>query len=328
MSKLSEKFAAGKKALAERQSVEAKDTISPTSPFARAAGPLHGSVSTMKIDLLKAEIDALKAAKPVIKIHPNEIKASAWVNRHQDSFKVPEFAAFKAEIESAAGNIQPIKVRPLKSVDASGAPKYEIVFGHRRHRACLELGIDVNAIVDDIDEKTMFVEMDRENRERADLRPFEQGLMYARALDSGLFSSLRKLSEEIGADPTNISKAVSLARLPEPILDSFESRLDIQYRWASDLKAALEKEPDLILARAADIKKQRSSGNQLSSQSAFNLLVGKSTSSSKPVARKVTVGKRVLTITELDRMITYKLDILGREKLSKIEKFITSVMAE
>jgi len=328
MSKLSEKFAAGKKALAERQSVEAKGTISPTSPFARAAGPLHGSVSTMKIDLLKAEIDALKAANPVIKIHPNEIKASAWVNRHQDSFKVPEFAAFKAEIESAAGNIQPIKVRPLKSVDASGAAKYEIVFGHRRHRACLELGIDVNAIVDDIDEKTMFVEMDRENRERADLRPFEQGLMYARALDSGLFSSLRKLSEEIGADPTNISKAVSLARLPEPILDSFESRLDIQYRWASDLKAALEKEPDLILARAADIKKQRLSGNQLSSQSAFNLLVGKSNSSSKSVARKVTVGKRVLTITELDRMITYKLDILGREKLSKIEKFIASVMAE
>ena len=328
MSKLSEKFAAGKKALAERQSAEAKDATSPTSPFARAAGPLHGSVSTMKIDLLKAEIDALKAAKPVMKIHPSEIKASAWVNRHQDSFKGPEFAAFKAEIESAAGNIQPIKVRPLKSVDTSGGAKYEIVFGHRRHRACLELGIDVNVIVDDIDEKTMFVEMDRENRERTDLRPFEQGLMYARALESGLFSSLRKLSEEIGADPTNISKAVSLARLPESILDSFESRLDIQYRWASDLKAALEKEPDLILARAADIKKQRSAGNQLSSQSAFNLLVGKASSSNKPVARKVTVGKRVLTITERDKMIIYEFDFLGREKLSKIEKFIASVMAE
>ena len=328
MSKLSDKFAAGKKALADRQSAEVKDSISHTSSFTRAAGPLHGSVSTMKIDLLKAEIDALKAAKPVMKIHPSEIKPSAWVNRHQDSFEVPAFAAFKAEIESAAGNIQPIKVRPLKTADTSGSAKYEIVFGHRRHRACLELGLEVNVIVDDIDEKTMFVEMDRENREREDLRPFEQGLMYARALDSGLFSSLRKLSEEIGADPTNISKAVSLARLPVPILDSFESRLDIQYRWASDLKAALEKEPDLILARAADIKKQRSSGNQLSSQSAFNLLVGKTSPSNKSVARKVLVGKRVLTITELDKIITYKLDILGREKLSKIEKFIASVMAE
>ena len=328
MSKLSEKFAAGKKALAERQSAEHKDGACVPSSFARAAGPLHGSVSTMKIDLLKAEIDLLKAAKPVMKIDPSLIKASAWANRHQDSFKASQFAAFKAEIESAAGNIQPIKVRPLKSAEVPGGPKYEIVFGHRRHRACLELGIEVNAIVDDIDEKTMFVEMDRENRERADLRPYEQGLMYARALDSGLFSSLRKLSEEIGADPTNVSKAVSLARLPAPILDAFGSRLDIQYRWISDLKAALEKEPELTLARAADINKQKHLGNQLPSQTVFNMVVGKAPISKKTPVRSVTVGKRMLTITERNNKIVFELDALSNDNLLKIEKFITTVMAE
>lgn len=328
MSKLSEKFAAGKKALAERQTAEAKDSIPPPSPFPRTAGPLHGSVSTMKIDLLKAEIDTLKAAKPVMKIYPGEIKASSWANRHQDSFEASEFASFKAEIESAAGNIQPIKVRPLKTPDSSSAAKYEIVFGHRRHRACLELGLEVNVIVDDLDEKAMFIEMDRENRERADLRPYEQGLMYARALDSGLFSTLRKLSAEIGADPTNVSKAVSLARLPAKILDCFESRLDIQYRWASDIKAALEKEADLILARAADIKKQKDLGNQLPSKTIFNMLVGKASATRKIPARKVTIGKRVLTIIERNDKIAFELVVLDREKLSKIEKFITGVMAE
>lgn len=328
MSKLSEKFAAGKKALAERQSAQVTDSTSTASPFARAAGPLHGSVSTMKIDLLKAEIDTLKAAKPVMKIHPNLIKASAWANRHQDSFEVSDFTTFKAEIESAAGNIQPIKVRPLKSADTPGEPKYEIVFGHRRHRACLELGIEVSAIVDDIDEKTMFVEMDRENRERADLRPYEQGLMYARALDTGLFSSLRKLSEEIGADPTNVSKAVALARLPAEILDTFKSRLDIQYRWASELKAALGKEPELILARANDINRQKNLGNQLSSQAVFNMLVGKPTSAPKALARTVSVGKNVLTVTERANRITYELDALSKDKLLQIEKFIVTVMGD
>jgi ParB family chromosome partitioning protein len=328
MSKLSEKFAAGKKSLAERQSAQVTDATSAASPFARAAGPLHGSVSTMKIDLLKAEINTLKAAKPVMKIQPNLIRASAWANRHQDSFESSEFAAFKAEIDSAAGNIQPIKVRPLKSADIAGEPKYEIVFGHRRHRACLELGIEVSAMVDDIDEKTMFVEMDRENRERADLRPYEQGLMYARALDSGLFSSLRKLSEEIGADPTNVSKAVSLARLPAEILDAFKSRLDIQYRWASDLKAALEKEPELILARAADINRQKRLGNQLPSQAVFNMLVGKVSTSKKAIARSVTVGQRVLTITERNSKVVYELDALSKDKLLQIEKFIAAVMGD
>ena len=328
MSKLSEKFAAGKKALAERQAAEPKDPISAPSSFVRAAGPQHGSVITMKNDLLKAEIATLKAAKPVMKIHPSEIKASSWANRHQDSFIASEFSAFKKEIESAAGNVQPLKIRPLKSLDISSNAKYEIVFGHRRHRACLELGIDVNAIIDDIDEKSMFVEMDRENRERADLRPYEQGHMYVKALDAGLFSSIRKLSEEIGADPTNVSKAISLARLPESILDSFESRLDIQYRWASDLKAALEKEPDLIIARANDIRKQKSLGNQLPSQAVFNMLIGMVSSASKSPARKLRVGSRILTVTERNKKITFELDDLSQEEISRIEKFITNVMAE
>jgi ParB family chromosome partitioning protein len=328
MSKLSEKFAAGKKALAERQAAEPKDSTLAPSPFARASGPLHGSVSTMKNDLLKAEIAALKAAKPVIKVHPSEIRASLWANRHEDSFLTSEFSAFKAEIESAAGNVQPIKVRLLRSPDSSSIAKYEIVFGHRRHRACLELGIEVNAIVDDIDEKSMFIEMDRENRERADLRPYEQGQMYVKALDEKLFSSIRKLSEEIGADPTNVSRAVSLARLPDSILDSFQSRLDIQYRWASELKAAFEKEPDLIVARANDIKKQKLLGNQLPSQTVFNMLIGKALSSHKPPVRKVKIGDRVLTITERNKKVTLELDALSREKLTRIERFIASVMAE
>lgn len=328
MSKLSEKFAAGKKSLAEREAAEANVSTPTASTFSRVPGPMHGSVSTMKIDLLKAEIDVLKSSKPVIKIHPREVKASIWANRHQDSFEVSNFFDFKAEIESAGGNVQPIKVRPLKSLESLGGAKYEIVFGHRRHRACLELEIDVNAIVDDIDDKTMFIEMDRENRERADLRPYEQGLMYARAIDSGLFSSLRKLSENIGVDSTNVSRAISLARLPDPILDAFESRLDVQYRWASDLKSSLEREPDLILARANDIIKQKSFGTHLAALDVFNILTGKVSSLKKTLARHRKVGERTLKITERGQKIAFELDILSVEQLFKIESFIANVLAE
>lgn len=326
MSKLSEKFAAGRKALAERQAADPKDSFATPSPFARAAGPLHGSVSTMKMDLLKSEVEMLRASNPVLKIRPNEIKASAWANRHADSFESSEFASFRAEIKSAGGNVQPIKVRPLKSpVDGV---KYEIVYGHRRHRACLDLDIEVNAIVSDIDEKHLFIEMDRENRDRADLRPYEQGVMYVRALNEKLFPSIRKLAEDIGADSTNVSRAVALARLPEEILDSFASKLDIQYRWAAELKAAHEKEPDLILARAKDVRKQKALGNQLPSQVVFNLLVGSAPAASKPISREMTVGDRILKITEKNRKIAFELDTLPKDKITKIQKFIAAVMAE
>jgi len=327
MSKLSDKFAAGKKALAERQvGLDALQDSQVPSPTARSLGPTHGSVSTMKIDMLKAEVAVLKAGNPVLKIPARLIKPSAWANRHADSFEGPQFAAFKAEIESAGGNVQPIKVRRV--IEQPGDEQYEVVFGHRRHRACFELGLLVSAVVEDVDDKTLFVEMERENRQRADLRPYEQGVMYARALDVGIFPSLRKLAEEIGVDVGNASKAVALARLPEPVLDCFASRLDIQFRWASELKIALEKEYDLVLARANGIKKQLVAGNPISAQSAFDLLVGKVSPKSKMVSRKVKVGEKVLVVSQTAKKVTYELDRVSNEKLERIEKFIASVLAE
>ena len=75
---------------------------------------------------------------------------------------------------------------------------YEIVFGHRRHRACLELGLLVVTLVKDLTEQELFEQMDRENRQRKDLTAYEQGEMYRHALDEGLYPSMRKLSESLG----------------------------------------------------------------------------------------------------------------------------------
>jgi len=330
VSKLSERFAAGKEALAAQKKVIASDAKSRlTASFvpARASGPLHGSVTTMKMDMMRSELDALRSANPVVKLHPGEIRASVWANRHPDSFKTDEFESLKQEIKSAKGNIQPIKVRVLSPDEAQGGFKYEIAYGHRRHRACYELGLDVAAMIEEMSPTELFVQMDRENRERANLRPYEQGLMYARALDGGLFSSLRKLAEETGVDPTNASKAIALARLPNAVLECFVSPLDIQYRWASDLRHLLDKEPELLFARVADIKKAQSAGRSLSSQDALEMLVGRSVTTKKSSSRKVVVGQKVLTIIEENKKVSYVIDTLGSERQAKIEKFIMEMMS-
>jgi ParB family transcriptional regulator, chromosome partitioning protein len=198
---------------------------------------------------LKAKLDAFEGASPTRSIDANLIVASRWANRHELSFQTKEFAQLKAEIESAGGNIQPIKVRP--TIDG----KFEIIFGHRRHRACLELGIPVLATVDDVDDVKLFCDMDRENRERQSLRPYETGVMYARALDEGLFPSARKLADAASIDLSQLGKALALARLPKEIIEAFASPLELQYRWVSDLNAALQKDPDLILSRARELSK-------------------------------------------------------------------------
>ena len=199
---------------------------------------------------LKQQLVAFSGSSPTRLIDPSMIRPSQWANRHEQSFNSVAFNEFKDEIDSARGNVQPIKVRPIPGI----APEqYEIVFGHRRHRACLELGIDVSALIEELSDVDLFAQMDRENRQRADLRPYEQGMMYARALDEGLFPSLRKMAEALGVDASNASKAISLARLPESVLSAFESPLHLQQAWSSSLTEALQKNPDVVIAKAKDL---------------------------------------------------------------------------
>jgi len=176
----------------------------------------------------------------------SQIVSSKWANRHEQSFLSPDFIKLKAEIDGAGGNVQPIKVRPL--ADQPG--KYEIVFGHRRHQACLDLGLPVLAMIENLSEQELFSQMDRENRSRADLRPYEQGVMYAKALDGGLFPSMRKMADALGVSQPTVSTAIALARIPNEILSAFQSPLDLQFRWSKPLTDAIETNPELVIDRA------------------------------------------------------------------------------
>jgi len=190
-------------------------------------------------------------AKPTRLLDPRSIIPSAYSNRHPSSFVGAEFETLKREIADAGVNVQPIKVRAI--TDGTDDARYEIVFGHRRHEACRQLSLPVLAMVDNLNDKALFVEMDRENRVRADLSPWEQGVMYARALDKGLFASAKQLAAALGVDASNLGKALALARLPAPIIEAFSSPLDIQYRWIPALNAAVHADSSGVIARALQI---------------------------------------------------------------------------
>jgi len=141
---------------------------------------------------VSAPPELLVAGSPTQVLDPRLIVRSRWANRHPSNFSGDAFAQLREEIRQAGGNVQPIKIRPLPSPGTPAqpgevAPRYEIVFGHRRHEACLLEGLPVLAMVADLDDRTLFIEMDRENRVRKDLTAWEQGVMYRRALDTGLF---------------------------------------------------------------------------------------------------------------------------------------------
>lgn len=201
---------------------------------------------------LRAKLERFEDATVVEFLDPKRIRPSRFANRHELSFAGTEFDGLKAEIQTAGRNVQPIKVRRVGQ-GGEGKDEFEIAFGHRRHRACLELGLPVAAIIEEMTDAQLFNEMERENRERQDLSPWEQGVMYKRAIDVGLFPSLRKLAASIGAQVGNVSTAIQLASLPSEVVDAFPSPLSLQFRWGTALKAAIDKNPAEAVAQAREL---------------------------------------------------------------------------
>jgi ParB family chromosome partitioning protein len=209
-----------------------------------------------RLQAATAKLTDYQDAVLVRAIDPRAVRRSQWANRVEAEFTTADFQQLKDEIAHAGGNVQPIKVRAIPGAPAvfdGQTPTHEIVFGHRRHQACLELGMPVNALlVDDMDDKSLFEAMDRENRGRKNLSPWEQGRMYDQAIRQGLYPSLRRLSESLGVNVSDASRAVQLAKLPREIVAAFASPLDLQVRWSKPLGDALQRDPEGVLQRARE----------------------------------------------------------------------------
>lgn len=218
---------------------------------------------------LREELQRFAGAHPTRKIDPTRVHPSRWANRHETSFATAEFIRFKADIEHAGGNVQPIVVRPLETEEQG----FEIVFGHRRHRACLDLGIPVLAAIwtEPLSDLNLFAAMDRENRERADLSAWEQGKMYRRAIDEAMYPSQRRLAESLGVSHTWVRKAIAVADLPEPIIQCFRTPLELNFRHAEAIAQALETDRKAVLRRAEKLRQSE----RFSASAVVAALVGK-----------------------------------------------------
>jgi ParB family chromosome partitioning protein len=107
--------------------------------------------------------------------------------------------------------------------------------------------------VQSVDDKKLFVDMDRENRGRASLSPWEQGVMYLKALNDRLFPNQRALSAELGLSQSVVSKAVVIGNLPQEVVGCFSSPLVLSYRTGQLLAEAVSADEAAILRRAAQI---------------------------------------------------------------------------
>ncbi|WP_076999589.1 ParB/RepB/Spo0J family partition protein [Variovorax sp. KK3] len=258
-----------------------------------------------RLNEVSAELRSWDGALPARPIDTAEIARSEYANRHESAFLGKAFEEFKREIQEAGRNSQPIKVRAIAK-PGEGA-KYELVFGHRRYEACRQLGIKVWAVVENLDDRALVEEMDRENRGRADPSPWEQGMTYMRALERGVYPSNRQMAAALGVDISNLGKALSLARLPASVVEAFPTPQSIQLAWATELGRAFQEDEAGLVARSLALGPER---GRLSAKAVFARLVSAATSLPAAAAGP-TQASHALKIG--DRKVgSVRFDALGR----------------
>lgn len=184
-------------------------------------------------------------------IDPALIRHSRFRDRHELGFQDEAFDALKASIEHDGGNHQAILVRPLEG-DTDGA-QFEVVWGHRRHRACLLAGLRVKALVRDLSDRDAVLLMSSENSQRKDLSQFEQARKYRSWLAAGLFANQLEIAEAEGVNKATISRYMAINDLPDVIVERVADPRTITGLWAAKVMQLVERNRAEVLATLKDL---------------------------------------------------------------------------
>ncbi len=257
-----------------------------------------------------------------IKLDPSLVDESKWANRHASTFDSTAFDKFKDEIAHAGGNVQPILVRP-------SGERYEVVFGHRRFTACKQLGLPVLAMIMDMSDEDLFTLMDRENRDREDLTPYEQGEMWRKAIDEGLFSSARQLASHVGVSNVHVTQCMSIARLPQFVLELFSNPTEIQVRWAKVINDQLQSDPEALTERASKIK---ALGKNFTSAKIFEMLTsdeqGTKKTTATPIKHEGKVIGKIAQGPDGEVSLSIKSGYLSEASFAKLQKALSELIGK
>lgn len=262
----------------------------PIAPAARQANPRATSLAIgEELESVRGALDKANQAlarvasdQQLQNVDPARVRPSHLKNRDERSFEREEFRELRTAIQAAGGNTVPVELRRIEHVQYD----FELVYGHRRHRACLENGLPLLAVIHEgVDDKALYQAMTRENSQRDDLSPWEWGQHYARGLQSRFYETQKELAADNGRSEAHVSFALDLVALPEEVLAAFESPLQMQLKWGRELAKLLARARKSVLAKASELADRRGS---LPAPQVFEELRQAARSGTKPEGSKRT----------------------------------------
>ena len=240
----------------------------------------------------------LAEAKVVLFLDPARVRRSRYADRHPNAFVDKDFKELCDEIKSTGGNEESAKVRPVK-----GDPNfdYELASGHRRHAACLELGLRLKAECHDYTDEELLKQMRLENSGRTDLSAFEVGRHYAGLLADKLFNSGRDLAAKLDVAQSVVQRLLKFAELPEEVIAAFPDPREIRIEWVERLAASWQNDRARVETEIAGLAGQAG----LRAATIYARITGRQ-SRNKVITREGAVLGRIRMVHGCPAVVLYK----------------------
>ncbi|WP_108522898.1 MULTISPECIES: plasmid partitioning protein RepB [Bradyrhizobium] len=212
-------------------------------------------------DRLQALVDAGGGSE----LDPALIDPSPFPDRLPDDSNA-DFDALKKLI-SEEGQKVPIQVR--RHPDA--ADRYQVVYGHRRWRAALDLGTKVKATIVALSDSELVVAQGIENAARQDLSWIERALFVWRMDEAGI--KARDIRAALSIDDPELARLRTVCRaLPVDVIEAIGRAGKVgRPRWVA-LAAAVGEDPSALVRVRATLSADKVS--TLPSDDRFKLVLG------------------------------------------------------
>lgn len=213
----------------------------------------------------------LQLTQTIELLDPARVRAPSWLRfRVPQSFTDGSFSNLKSSIVHMGGNVEPVKVCPVGVPVADGQGAYELVYGFRRHAACLEVGLPLRAVVDSaLGAREAMIELAGTN---AGAPLIERGRLYHSALQAGLFPSTRRLAESCGLTVIDAANALRAAELPEALLNLLRDPRTLSAALVRRLARRMHEDPAGMLARIAELSRTANTAKRRDADTTRQLL--------------------------------------------------------
>mgnify|MGYP006078963305 CR=1 FL=1 len=223
-----------------------------------------------KTDILKNKyilkgVDIEFSNNELMYINPNECEPWEYANRHSS-----EMGDIEGLMESIKINdqLQPGLIRDHSN--PHGEIKYEVIFGRRRHQACLKLDKPFLVIKkNNLDLAQALAFQNSENKFRNDVSPYSDSIVYKKMLENGVFKNQVELAENLQLTKQSISDILSFTRIPQELMSLIESPYKLSVRMAVTISKLIDSDKSNL---SKLLKNAHKIGNSITSSLALEKL--------------------------------------------------------